>query len=256
MAEAFLDLAREARHARASFSISPSLEEAETVSEVSEALLQHPVWDDVLARELLQRAQGAFQKWPEGFVGFSATIRCREGDYEIAGDVHVFIGGDVEVNLSHPELRTWAESALRAISNACTPRFFKDGDGRFPITFEPEDGESVGRRVRVHLGGGSWRAYRIDPKGRLRQQEDAGATRRATATYDGFVRTCPGRVVPTRIHVFDWDAINQTPVERADIEDGYRCLNHVWLPTRRRATLANGVSRHVVALELERHVLL
>jgi hypothetical protein len=234
-------------------SISPPIGARGTVAE---ALLEGDVQDDALARCLLQRAQGAFQKWPEAFVGFSATIRCREGDSEMSGDVCVFTGGRVEMRLPHRALEAWAEAALKAIAHARTPSFFKDGDGRFPISFEPEDDHPLGRRIRVHDGGDTWRTYRIDPKGRLRRQENAGPTRRTTVTYDGFVRTCPGRVIPTRTQILDWDAMTHTPRETEDIEDGYCCLDHVWLPARRRATFGTGVSTRLMVLELERHVIL
>lgn len=36
--------------------------------------------DDPLARRLRQRAQGAMQKWPEGFRGFQARVRVRADD--------------------------------------------------------------------------------------------------------------------------------------------------------------------------------
>ena len=45
--------------------------------------------DDVLARSLLQRAQGATQKWPEGFRGFRARVRCRALGREAVGVVTV-----------------------------------------------------------------------------------------------------------------------------------------------------------------------
>jgi hypothetical protein len=226
------------------------------VSDVCEALLEATGSDDARARGLLQRAQGAMQKWPEGFVGFSAAIRCREGDREVAGDVRVFTGGRVETCLPHPELWAWAEAALRDVSEARTPCFFKDGDGRFPISFEPEDGHPPGRRVRVHLGGGARRVYHIDAKGRIRQQENAGPARRATTMYDGFVRTCPGRVLPTCTRILAWDVMTWTPLETAEIEDTSCCLDHVWLPARRRASVANAGSRRVRVFELERHALL
>ena len=43
-----------------------------------------PTTHDRDARRLLQCAQGAFQKWPEGCAGFSATIRCTDGDTTVA----------------------------------------------------------------------------------------------------------------------------------------------------------------------------
>jgi hypothetical protein len=224
------------------------------VSEGSHALLDSRAHDDVHARRLLQCAQGAIQKWPEGFVGFFATIRCRDGQEEIAGDVRVFAGGRVELRLPHEALSAWAEGTLSAIALARTPRFFRDGDGQFPITFEPDDDHPLGRGVRVHLGAPARRTYRIDPKGRIRQQENAEPTTQATARYDGLVRTCPGRILPTRIHILEWDVRMQTAIQTAEIEDAYDCQDHVWLPVCRRATVARGAARRELVLELSRHV--
>jgi hypothetical protein len=212
---------------------------------------------DLDARRLLQCAQGAFQKWPEGFAGFSATIRCRDGKHAVSGMVTVLAGGHVELDLADGGgLVTWTRGALAAISAARTPRFFKDGDGRFPITFEAEDQHRLGRRVRVHLGAERWRVYRIDARGRIRQQESAWATSRTAATYDAFVRACPGRVLPTRIQVLDWNASTHTVVETTEIEDAYERCEHVWLPVQRRAVVVRGDARRELGFELRNHLVL
>jgi hypothetical protein len=96
--------------------------------------------------------------------------------------------------------------------------------------------------------------YRIDAKGRIRQQENVGPASRRTATDDGFIRACPGRVLPTRIHMLDWDVSTQTVVETAEIEDVYERREHVWLPVRRRAVQAQGERRAALAFELRDHV--
>jgi hypothetical protein len=209
--------------------------------------------NDLQARRLLQCGQGLFQKWPEGFAGFTATLCCREGREHVAGDVRIFGRGRVGVRLDHGGLRAWAERSLRAISLARTPRFFKDGDGRFPISFDPRDDPEephpVGRGVRVHLGEAAWRAYRIDARGRIRQQEDTPPTGRVTA-YEAFERACPGRILPTRMRVLDWDAAGRSLVETAAIEDAYERRGHVWLPVCRRARLTPGPCDRERVLEL------
>jgi hypothetical protein len=73
------------------------------VSTVSEALLEHPVRDDARARCLLERAQGTLQKWPEGFIGFAATIRCRDGGHQAEGDVHVFTGQEYRLRVTRAD---------------------------------------------------------------------------------------------------------------------------------------------------------
>lgn len=197
-----------------------------------------------------------FQKWPEGFAGFAAAITCCEGQDRVDGEVRVFTHGRVDLRLEHRRLFAWAQASLRAISMARTPRFFKDGDGRFPITFEPEDEHPLGRRVRVHLGGRAWRTYRIDAKGRIRQRENAEPTKCVTATYDALGRTCPGRVLPSRIHILSRGVGSQSLIETAEIDDVYERRDHVWLPVCRRSTVAHGPDRREVVLELAGHVLL
>jgi hypothetical protein len=218
-----------------------------------QTLLESGARDDVHARCLLQRAQGTLQKWPEGFRGFAATVQCGDGHDKVRGEFRVFTGGEVEVDPPDTAISAWARSALSAISLARTPQFFKDGDGRFPITFEPEDDHPLGRGVRVHLGGGAYRAYRIDAKSRIRHQEHVEPTRRAAAIYHELIRACPGRVLPTRTHLFQWDVMTGNPTEMADIDDAYERRDHVWLPVCRRTTLARGTARRELVLELSHH---
>lgn len=167
-------------------------------------LHQRAVDGDLAARCLPQRAQGTFQKWPETFRGFVATVRCRADGREAVGRARVGLGGDAEVELARDQLRAWAADTLATLSGARTPRFFKDGGGRFPIAV---DGDGCpGRRLRVDLGGGESRVYTVDEKARIRLEEHHGPGGRTTTVFDGFVRTSPGRVLPTSIRVFHWDS--------------------------------------------------
>jgi hypothetical protein len=86
--------------------------------------------------------------------------------------------------------------------------------------------------------------------------ENTAPTKRATATYDGFVRTCPGRILPTRTRIVEWDVMAQTLIETAEIEDAYERQHHVWLPARRHTTIGNATARRELVLELTGHVLL
>lgn len=218
---------------------------------VSARGFESPTGQDLQARRMLQCAQGAFQKWPEGVAGFSAAIRCSDGTSAVGGTVTVFAGGRVELDVADGgALVTWVRDALATISSARTPQFFNDGDGRFPITFETEDHHPLGRGVRVQLDAHSWLTYRIDARGRIRQQENARAAWRRSTTYDEFLRACPGRVLPTRIRVLNWDVPTQTVVETADIEDAYERRTHVWLPVRRRAIVRQSEQRRELAFEL------
>jgi broad specificity phosphatase PhoE len=141
------------------------------------------------------------------------------------------------------------------MARARTPRFFKNGDGRFPITFEP-DRHPLGRGARVHLDRRCSRVYRIDSKGRVRQQEYARPTRRATVTYAELMPACPGRVLPTRVQMLEWDVTAQAVVGIADIEDTYERDQHVWLPMSHRAAVGRGEDRRDIRVELSRPVAL
>lgn len=211
------------------------------------------VQDDPLARRLLQRAQGAIQKWPEGFPGFQARVRCGDGTRELAGEVRVFTGGAVESTLPADPLAVWAEATLGTLARASTPCFFKDGAGRFPITFDPDDAHPRGRRVRVHAGDGSLWAYRVDARGRLRLEDRGQGRWRRVIAYDEYVRTCPGRSLPTRLRTVTWDVRADTVREIADVEDAVCRRDHVWLPVRRRAVVDRGPARLVLWLALDGH---
>jgi hypothetical protein len=74
--------------------------------------------------------------------------------------------------------------------------------------------------------------------------------------YQEVVRTSPGRIVPTRMRVQDWDLATQRPLQAAEIEDVHCRVDHVVLPARRRTTLIGGGGSRVLTLELRGHVLL
>src|SRR5262245_35253554 len=79
--------------------------------------------EDRLARCLLRRAQGAFQKWPEGFGGFRASVRC-ETPGVVAGLVTVENADRIHVACDDPHAAAALHDMLRAIVLERTPRFF------------------------------------------------------------------------------------------------------------------------------------
>ena len=127
--------------------------------------------DDGAARILLQRAQGAFQKWPEFFGGFRARLAVNAAGSERSGWVEVGPDGAVEVALADADLSAWARTTLEALAAERRPAFFKDHDGRFPIAFD-EDGpaDTLGHLVVVRRGEFGDIRYRIDDRARVRQR--------------------------------------------------------------------------------------
>src|SRR5262250_3847896 len=83
--------------------------------------------DDPAARALLRKAQGAFQKWPEGFAGFRASITCETLRGVVAGQVTVQRPGRIDVSCDDTDLRTRLREMLGGIAVDRTPRFFDEG---------------------------------------------------------------------------------------------------------------------------------
>jgi len=116
---------------------------------MAETLIALSSQDDALARRLLQRAQGAFQKWPEGFTGCRAQLQCQTSGQKAFSGVQILPGQRVEVYLPDAGLRRLAQTILACLVDGRTPHFFKNGDGRYPITFAAEPGHPQGRRTSV-----------------------------------------------------------------------------------------------------------
>ena len=108
----------------------------------------HPLGDPT-ARCLLRRAQGAFQKSPEGFAGFRASVACETPRGLVNGQVTVAPPDRVDVICDDADLRTCLRDMLWAVTVDRTPRFFDEGDGRFPISFGDGHDNALGRPVNV-----------------------------------------------------------------------------------------------------------
>jgi hypothetical protein len=218
-------------------------------------LLEAPgsVADHPVARSLLQRAQGATQKWPEGFRGFRARARLRAGGREALGIVTVRPHGQVDVELGDPQLDEVAASALSRVSEQLTPRFFKDGDGRYPISLGADDGHPLGRLVQVWRGRGEVVSYRIDPKVRIRQEEHQRDGWRAVTLVDEYLRATPGRVLPARVQTTSWDLRQGAPAGREEVVMTFGRIGDVWMPVSRLVSGDVGPARHSVRLDLDRH---
>ncbi len=212
-----------------------------------------PVADDPGARCLLRRAQGAFQKWPEGFAGFRASVRCATPAGVLPGTLCVAPPDRVEVQCEDPWLRARLAEMLRIIASERMPRFFDEGDGRFPISFADTLSDSRGRAIHVHARLGALR-YWVDAKGRVRQMERIGEGLRVLIAFDELVRATPGRVLPTRTMISTWDLESGALLRSEAVHDVHRRIDHVWLPASRRIGGTGG--EPPIDLTLDDHQLL
>ena len=203
---------------------------------------------DPAARCLLRKAQGAFQKWPEGFAGFRAAITCETPRGLVAGHVTVLPPGRVDVSCDDPGLRARLRDMLGGIALDRTPRFFDEGDGRFPISFGDERDHVLGRAVNVHARLGQLR-YWIDASARIRQVERIARGVRVITTFETFARATPGRVLPAQSTTRTWDVASGALLSCESFHDSHRRVDHVWLPSARRITGMRSDAPVVIALD-------
>lgn len=192
--------------------------------------------DQPEARALLQRAQGALQKWPEGFQGFRARVEGAWSAGEASGWVECGPGQPVRVDMEDPAIADRVADWLTEVVRDRTPHFFKDRDGRFPIRLDSEHREAAERRVWVDGPGGERRAYRIDSRVRIRAFERHRPDAVTVSTVEEYVRATPGRVLPARVHTRVWDASRGTVTHTETVADLHVRVEHVWLPASRTVT--------------------
>jgi hypothetical protein len=208
---------------------------------------------DPTARCLLRQAQGAFQKWPEGFAGFRASVACETPRGVVAGQVAVATPDRVDVICDDPDLRTCLRDMLWGITVDRTPRFFDEGDGRFPISFGDGHDDALGRPVNVLARLGQCR-YWIDGSKRIRQVERIARGLRVVTTFEAFTRATPGRILPAQTTTRTWDVASGALLSSESVHDSHRRITHVWLPSVRR--ISGHPGRPPVVISLDEHELL
>jgi hypothetical protein len=223
---------------------------------MTRTLVVHPLQDHLLARSLLQRAQGALQKWPEGFAGFSAHLHCWTSTREVRGWLQLGLGRQLKVCLPDVELRGFVQTTLERLVDERTPRFFKDGDGRFLLTLDAAPDQSQGTRIQVHHPHGKRVIYGLDGTGRLRSVEREAAGLRSVMVFEEYVRTTPGRVLPTRLTTLWFDVASGTHLGSELVSDTHLRLAHVWLPASRHIVRTGLNDTQVLRLEFNGHTLL
>jgi hypothetical protein len=106
--------------------------------------------------------------------------------------VIVACGREPVVDLDPPGLRQLVHTRLLDCADERTPRFFKDGDGRFAVRREPDvDGE---RWIRVERPDATIR-YRLDVRGRIGAVERLDRQCQRFTVIEEYARATPGRVL-------------------------------------------------------------
>lgn len=206
-------------------------------------------------RRLLRQAQGAVQKWPEGFAGFAARVGYGNVAGVEQGEARLVPPSPAAIDGLTGAARRVVERMLGEAANACCPRFFEHGDGRFAVTLEAETAEGE-RVIRVHTDEVERLEWVLDARGYLRRcEQTVGSVRTATA-FEVFMRTTPGRALPTRVRRTRYDATTGAVLGSELIADTFVRIGHVWLPASRRVTASNLGASRTLFVELRDHVLL
>ena len=212
-----------------------------------------PARAEPTAWELLQRAQGFVQKWPEGFRGFRARLLCATSDEAVEGAVIVACGREPVVDLDPPGLRQLVHTRLLDCADERTPRFFKDGDGRFAVRREPDvDGE---RWIRVERPDATIR-YRLDVRGRIGAVERLDRQCQRLTVIEEYARATPGRVLPARRQTTTRAISTGARLAWEELREAHCRVDHVWLPAAWDLVAGNASGSHALRFEVLAHRLL
>jgi hypothetical protein len=145
---------------------------------------------------------------------------------------------------------------LERLVHERTPYFFKDGDGRFPLTLAHTAGHAGGPRVQVHRQDGERLAYWLDARGRIRGAEREAAGQRTVTVFEEYIRATPGRVLPARVTTTRFDLESGVRLGAETVTDTHVRVCHVWLPATRHITMIGVNDSQTVHLEFSAHTLL
>ncbi len=119
--------------------------------------------DDQAARLLVQGAHSRMHKWPAGFGGYRAQLTLNDEGCLWAGTASLVsrLDATVELPVADPELQEWVRARLWTQRNAVGPIAVGRRDGKYVLSFDPEEDPAVPhpRGRRVLLTGGrldSW----------------------------------------------------------------------------------------------------
>jgi Protein of unknown function (DUF3386) len=208
---------------------------------------------EVEADLLIREAHEAGYRFPPGFSGFAAGLRYRAAGIEAGGEVVIRAGTRPELRIDLPSgEERWLAHELSSMAGHRFHRAYEDTDGPTSKVAEPDDGNPLGRLVRLDDSMRS--TYRVGA-GLINEISREHAGSRFTIVIQQRAEAPDGRVVSAAFTVCHWEG--DGALRRADAyTDSYVERAGVFLPAGRRVATANEEGLFVRELELVGHDLL
>ncbi len=200
--------------------------------------------DDPEARRLVQDAHGRMYKWPAGFPGYRADIVLNDEGRLYRGTVKLIPRRETVVDLPGAEatLQEWVRERLwtQGMHLAYAP--FEEGDGRYVLSFAPDDDPTVPhpRGRKVLLTGGrldSW--YRIANGQYTQIGRLSPMTERRINTIERYDRVSDGRQYSSHYVMTYFTLDGQAVIGMESYVNEYKDVRGLWLPAARRVSFGN-----------------
>jgi hypothetical protein len=211
--------------------------------------------DNAEARRLVKETHERMYKWPKGFGGYRAGVTLNQNGLIVRGTVQLVPRKETTVDLpaTDPALQEWVRERLwtQGMHLAYSP--FEDGDGRYVLSFDPEEDADCAhpRGRRVLLTGGrleSW--YRIKNRQYTQIGRITPMTERRVNTIERYDTAPDGRQVSSHYVMTYFSLDGQAVIGMESYVNEFVEVAGIWLPAVRRVSFGEngGVSTRVMTL--------
>lgn len=220
-----------------------------------------PVVDDPAARLLIKDAHSRMYKWPAVFRGYRAQVVLNDEGRQWVGTVSLVPRKDTTVALpgADPALEEWVRERLwtQGMHLAYAP--FEEGDGKYILSFDPEENPSVPhpRGRRVLLTGGrleSW--YRIKDRQYTQIGRLTPMTERRVNTIERYDLAPDGQQYSSHYVMTYFTLDGQSVIGMESYINEYTDVQGIWLPLRRRVSFGEQGQVKTRVIELSAHEVL
>ena len=216
------------------------------------------VQDDPVARQLLQEVHARLYKWPATFAGYRAVMTVQEEERRWYGEATVRPRQAVVVQLDSDEsVRAWVQESLSTQAMHLADIPFEQGDGRYVLTFDPQEAGTGlhPRGVRVILHGArlaSW--YRITEQRYSQIGRTAPDGTRRINTIERYEAAADGRFYATHYILAHFPAHGASLVGLASyVNEFVEPQPALLLPSRRTIWHVEGGHTRARVMELSDH---